>query len=411
MKEEKNLNSKIQIEENLINDADSRMEAEQLDELIQEIGEEWSGTANALTTVSVIKTSALNSEFTGVANNINAMTKMPKINDSALTAMAKANESMRALAGVTDAMRKLTENSAVQALSEIAIKNVIPQYTFKSAALEQMNYSMANTLKQFSDRLSQSFTNEIAEHMRKIMSNAIPSPAMKWVQSIDLSPLKKVLESFQLNEKVINRFKQLKSTYLTVMYECKWFPCAGLTADEDLMLEVFEVLNTSRGASKRREQRIDKLILSYYTPERIKQMKRIWKESDLEPHIKRILGQAVRAHLRGEYALTITCLATMWEGLIHHKLHVEGRFGQKKTKEGLAKLIDENDYEAIFSDFYENLIVSQCDTVDDLKEGVPNRNGVSHSKYKKYPNKKASLNAILLTDFIIKLEPLDIENE
>jgi len=138
-------------------------------------------------------------------------------------------------------------------------------------------------------------------------------------------------------------------------------------------------------------------------------MKRTWKESDYEPHIKRMLGQAIDAHLRGEYALTISCLATMWEGLIHHKLHIEGRYGQKKTKEGFAKLIDENDYEVIFSDFYENLIVSQCDTVDDVKEGVPNRNGVSHSKYKKYPNKKASLNAILLTDFIIKLEPLEIE--
>lgn len=409
MKEKKELNSKIQIEENLIKDANSTFEAEQSDDFIQEIDEEWSGITKALTTVSVIKTSALNSDFTSVANSINAMTKMPKINDSALTAMAKANESMRALAGVTDAMKNLTENSAVKALSEIAIKNVIPQYTFKSAVFERMNYSMANILKQFSDRLSQSFTNEIAEHMRKTMSNMIPSPAMKWVQSIDFSPLKKVLESFQLNEKIINCFKQLKNTYLTVMYECKWFPCAGLTADEDLMLEVFEVLNTSRGASKRREQRIDKLILSYYTPERIKQMKRTWKESDLEPHIKRMLGQAIDAHFRGEYALTISCLATMWEGLIHHKLHIEGRYGQKKTKEGFAKLIDENDYEVIFSDFYENLIVSQCDTVDDVKEGVPNRNGVSHSKYKKYPNKKASLNAILLTDFIIKLEPLDIE--
>ena len=50
--------------------------------------------------------------------------------------------------------------------------------------------------------------------------------------------------------------------------------------------------------------------------------------------------------------------------------------------------------------------MSQCDTPEDVIDGVPNRNGVSHSKYKRYPNKKASLNAILLTDFIIGLNPL-----
>ena len=51
-----------------------------------------------------------------------------------------------------------------------------------------------------------------------------------------------------------------------------------------------------------------------------------------------------------------------------------------------------------------------CDTPEDVIDGVPNRNGVSHSKYKRYPNKKASLNAILLTDFIIGLSPLPIED-
>ena len=62
------------------------------------------------------------------------------------------------------------------------------------------------------------------------------------------------------------------------------------------------------------------------------------------------------------------------------------------------------DKSPIFSDFYENFIVCDCNSPDEVIDGVPNRNGVSHSKYKKYPNKKASLNAILLTDFIIGLK-------
>ena len=45
--------------------------------------------------------------------------------------------------------------------------------------------------------------------------------------------------------------------------------------------------------------------------------------------------------------------------------------------------------------------------VDDVIDGVPNRHGVSHSWYRSYPSKKASLNAIMLTDYILRLEPLD----
>ena len=109
--------------------------------------------------------------------------------------------------------------------------------------------------------------------------------------------------------------------------------------------------------------------------------------------------------MRGEYALTIACLATMWESLIQQKYGLSGRRAQNKIKKDFAELIDENDYEAIISDFYNNLIVSQCNTPDEVIEGVPNRNAISHGKYRRYPNKKASLNAILLTDFIISLEP------
>ena len=77
------------------------------------------------------------------------------------------------------------------------------------------------------------------------------------------------------------------------------------------------------------------------------------------------------------------------------------------TKKELEDLIEANDYDKIFSDYFNTFIVSQCNKVDDVVDGVPNRHGVSHSWYHSYPSKKASLNAILLTDFIIGLEPLE----
>lgn len=307
------------------------------------------------------------------------------------------------------------ENPAIKAISErqnsfnaLTASLVEPLHAFTNSYVYKINELISLALKTYSEsatRLLADSVSSIVGNMSSALLEAIHSPAIEWIQSFDFSPMFNLLERLKFDSDVLKRYRELNNVYLTTMYECKWFPYAGWTVSVSLMSEVSDIIATSRGKSKNRERRINKVILGYYTPNEIKNIKRTWKNSDLEPHIKKILGQAIEAHLRGEYALTITCLATMWEGLIHRKLHINGRCGQKKTKEKFAELIDENDFEPIFADFYENLIVSQCDTPEDIIEGVPNRNGVSHSKYKKYPNKKASLNAILLTDFIIALEP------
>ena len=266
-------------------------------------------------------------------------------------------------------------------------------------------YSTAQIIAEASASLYNSI-HTVIEGCTTTLQAYVNSPFVQWISSFDFTPLRTILEDLNFDSDVLKRYRELNERYLQVMYESKWFPYAGWTVDIKLFAEVNEIIATSRGASQRREKRIDSVIMSYYTTKEIKNIKRGWRNSDLDPHIKKILGQALEAHLRGEYALTISCLATMWEGLIHKKANVVGRHGSKKTKEDFEKLLTENDFEPIFGEYYDNFIMSQCDTPEDVIDGVPNRNGVSHSKYKRYPNKKASLNAILLTDFIIGLNPL-----
>lgn len=94
----------------------------------------------------------------------------------------------------------------------------------------------------------------------------------------------------------------------------------------------------------------------------------------------------------------------MWEGLLKQKMPIKKR-KKEELENDIKGLVVDNGYEKILGDYYNNLIISTCYGLEDVKEGVPNRNGIAHSWYKKYPNKKASLNAILLTDFIINLNP------
>ena len=241
------------------------------------------------------------------------------------------------------------------------------------------------------------------------VTEAMNSSAIKWLQKIDFSPLQNVLKSITRGLD-LERLKALKQEFLQAMYECYWFLYVGSADSISLMLDVFDILATSRGASKRREKRIDRVIFSYYTNTEIKNIKRRWKSSDLKPHIKKILGQAIEAHLRGEYVLTISCLASMWENLIYNRAGITTPLQQKYTKEKFKTLSERNGFDEVFSEFYDHLILGYVNSPEDVIEGVPSRNGCLHGHYNKYPNKKASLNAILLTDFIINFQ-VEEENE
>ena len=59
--------------------------------------------------------------------------------------------------------------------------------------------------------------------------------------------------------------------------------------------------------------------------------------------------------------------------------------------------------------FFDEYIMYNCESVEEVKEDVPGRNSSAHSWYNKYPSRKAALNAILFTDFLLDIEPLEHE--
>ena len=127
---------------------------------------------------------------------------------------------------------------------------------------------------------------------------------------------------------------EVDEIYFSVMSECKWFPYVGCSEGITLLSDVMKIIETSRGKSQRQEKRIDKIILSYYTSNKIEKVRCEWCRAELDKCTKKILEQSIAAYLRGEYVLTISCLATMWEGLILQKAHITYRQknGKNKTK-------------------------------------------------------------------------------
>lgn len=282
------------------------------------------------------------------------------------------------------------------------------------AAIKMSSFYIDTSAFQIVNSVSSILSSSITTSLQSVLANftsvlteAISSPFIDWLQNVDFYPLTQIWENCNFDSTLLDKYDELNEIYLRTMYDAKWFPYAGWIADIELFVEVNDILGTSHGMSKRCEKRIDKAIISYYTKAKIKHIKKQWRESNLEPFVKKALGQTLEAYLRKEYALVIPFLATMWEGIIKSKT-VENT---KRTKEDLKKLVDENGYDSVFSDFYNNMIIGTCYSIDDVVEGIPNRHGVAHSWYTKYPNQKAALNAILLTDFLINLKPKNAAEE
>lgn len=334
---------------------------------------------------------------------INRTYDMINGNSLALDSLAAANKTARLIAPAKEAKAALYEPIGLAALkmSDFHIDTSAFQIASKVASILPPNY--INSLQSVLDSYS-----PIWEH------TVIQSPLLNWLNAVNISPLTRIWEHWDIDELLKSRYKQLNQLYLQVMYKAKWFPYAYTLADDDLFKEINEIIFSSHideNVSKRCEKRIDKAILSFYTPKEIKRIKKQWKSSVIDPFMKKALGQALEAYLRKEYALVIPFLATMWEGIIKAKT-VENT---KKPKENFKKLVDENGFDDVFSDFYNNMIIGTCYSVEDVIDGVPNRNGVAHGWYVKYPSQKAALNAILLTHFVINLKPkkkaeMDVNN-
>ena len=331
-----------------------------------------------------------------------------------------------------DALKRIEESAVIRNLERLSLSCVMPDYSFQNPWLESIGrntvtaalgmYSAASLLGDYIQR-NQEMISSITASMQALansygeaIASIVQSPVFQWLDELNALPVRSIMDDLQIQDDgLYEKYEQLEEAYYSTLMECKWFPYAAWAADLNLFAEVSDIMATSRGASQRREKRIDRAILAYYDNKEIRRIKKSWKASSMDAHIKKILGQAIEAHLRGEYALSISSLATMWEGLIYVKAHnatMQDRHRQKmdKTKKELADLTQSNDYHSIFSDYFDRFIVSQCNAVEDVIDGVPNRHGASHSWYHKYPNKKASLNAILLTDFIINLQPI-VDNQ
>ena len=325
-------------------------------------------------------------------------------NSAMVNALTENSKAMQKIAGVGSAVEALYNSSTVHALGEMAIKSAIPTYQFESPVLKAIEAWNNSAVSNFATGLTALIQNPVMQKIQAINTNL-----SKWLNTIDFSPLTSILENIQ-NIGFDYDYEEVNEVFLKAMFDARWFPYAGWIADFRIVDAMLEILDTSR-ASKNRVKRIDKLIFSYYDKEEINNIKRGWRQMSLPSYMTRILVQSVQAYHRREYALTVSALSTLWEGIIQEKVNDTSYRISRKTRDNLTKLIEENEFDKIFSSFCEEFIFYNCTKPEDVKPDVPGRHGIAHCWYDTYPNRKMVLNAILFTDFLLGLKPLEETEE
>lgn len=283
------------------------------------------------------------------------------------------------------------------------------QYEIDWKGIELINSSLHDYYKKMTKSLSESMKPLMGESLLKMISSynfdvatKITIPIQQFLYEIDFSPLYRTFK--QLKGFNFSKYNEkLNKIVVVEMFDAKWFPHALSINDGETLSGFFEIIQTTR-KSKNRIKKIDKLIFTKYNKNAIEVIKKKWRQKNIPEHKMRMMHQAVQAYHRKEYAITVVMLSTLWEGIIYDKVNdTRGKTG-KRTKEDFKKLIEQTNYDILFSSFFDEYIMYDCRSEEQVKEDVPGRNSSAHSWYSKYPSKKAGLNAIIFTDFLMNLE-------
>lgn len=281
----------------------------------------------------------------------------------------------------------------------------------ETSDIESLSHnSSSQSLHEASISLSNTFNNFITEYQNEVMPQ-LKETVAQMIRTI--GECLRVLYDKLYNIDFSYLFSGLKDTfreYEKVLHECildaKWFPYVFQYIKNDYGVEFATILDNTGYNTKRRTKEIDNLIYRIFNKTLIEKIRKSWRDHGIPQYKLRILNQAVYAYHRKEYALTAITLSTMWQGMIADKttLGVKGYQKDSKTKAQFRQISDINDFPEPYDAFFKEYIMYECHSENDVKEDVPGRHSFAHSWFNKYPSRKAALNAILLTDCIIKAE-------
>ena len=193
---------------------------------------------------------------------------------------------------------------------------------------------------------------------------------------------------------------------LHALMDARWSPSLLFDLPEQEMILLNKILVKEMPPEKRVEA-IDRFVFRRFGRDYIAEILKDWATLPIPSCVSRLMCEAVKAYRRKEYGLVVHSLPVQWEGIVKQKASLPERVRSSVLKAAVEKLISENSCPKILYTFYDEFVMYQCDTSADYIPDVPGRNAIAHGWFPEYTSRKAALNAILFTDFLLPLDRLE----
>lgn len=263
---------------------------------------------------------------------------------------------------------------------------------FKDALSLKAEPPISDALKKYVNAYSFNFSEELKNPIQQFLHNIFPETLQQTLEK--LSDIGK------------NAKERIYHIIVSEAFEAKWFPGIIWNQDRILLEECYKVVRETR-PGKKRVKMLDDAVFNYYNKTRLDSIRKAWAHTDLPRYEIRMLNEAMRAYNNKDYGVATIAFSSFAQNILFNRMNDSGRRRGDKAKHHMKKLIKEYGLAQVFGSFYDEYIMSQCKSKEDVLPDVPGRNGISHGWFNGYITRKAALNAILFTNLLIMLPYID----
>jgi len=319
-----------------------------------------------------------------------------------MRAAAQGTMSTRSLAELTEAVQRTValQTSIAEASNRLVTSLVKP--------LEELGQIRSQLQVPVDALLSQALaaTLEVSKYLNASLRN-FQSAYGALVQSY-LAPLQgallRITDGFRplLDEITRAKARQLES----LMRRWHWWPIPGMPTD--FYMGILRLLEQGLAG------RVNQYICHWFRWNRYRRLGRMVRRWDTNEFFRRrrhIYGQALKAHRRGWYSVTVPALLPLVEGVARDYLQeqhgLSERSGVKAIKQALGKRIPKDvfreEVQQALIRFLTGSTFADTNAGDLLPSGYElNRHGVAHSRHLRYGTEANSLRCFLLLETLFQ---------
>lgn len=238
----------------------------------------------------------------------------------------------------------------------------------------------------------------------KILGNMMPLIRNVAAMHARMSEIKVSLEEVSKYQRLlINIYRRgdINQRFSLALVVLKWTPPRDIRYSAIKKIVTIFENEDLQSASKK----IDEILLNYYSDDEILSTLKGWRGKEFLHKRIGILEDIIDAHLQGKYNLSIPAILPQIEGVIADVNYHKGRMQGKQLKKYMNKrLKDAEDfyYSGAFKNYLTDIVYAQFEHGEKVESPL-SRNAILHGADVFYGNKKNSLNAILMFDYMQSL--------